>query len=51
MHLCCAVVCVAQGAVLSPDANGETLLILNEYMPGGNLEDFFSARHRQLGVA
>jgi hypothetical protein len=39
------------GAVLSPDANGETLLILNEYMSGGNLEDFFTAKHRQLGVA
>jgi len=30
------------GAVLSPDANGEKLLILNEYMLGGNLEDYFT---------
>ena len=37
------------GAVLSPDAGGESLLILNEYMPGGNLEDYFATRHRQLG--
>ena len=37
------------GAVLSPEDGGETLLILNEYMPGGNLEDYFESRYRQLG--
>jgi hypothetical protein len=25
----------------------QTLLILNEYMPGGNLEDYFLLRYRQ----
>jgi serine/threonine protein kinase len=29
--------------------SSKTLLILSEFMPGGNLEEYFESRHRQLG--